>query len=287
MLAISHDLTVTSSKIRGCTIAHEWVGDTAHDDGVDVVWGHGLTQSRALENDAGMLDWTDVDARVLRYDARGHGESDSTPDLDGYSWFELAHDQLELATSLGIGDYIAGGASMGCATALHAAVLAPERVMGLILVIPPTGWEQRAAQTDVYEQGAKVVDAHGVEPVIKAGAAVAPPDPLLDDPDYRERRAVGLRSWDPTRLAHAMRGAARAQLPDREDIAAITCPTLILAWTGDPVHPVSTAEELGRLLPHAEVHIDSNAADLAVWSRRVASFVADSHAGRVDGDADA
>ena len=28
----------------------------------------------------------------------------------------------------------------------------------------------------------------GVEPLITAGALVAPPDPFLDDPDYREKQ---------------------------------------------------------------------------------------------------
>lgn len=241
---------------------------------MDLVWGHGLTQSRALEDRRGLFDWAAIPASVLRYDARGHGESESTADLDGYSWEQLAHDQLELATELDIDAYIAGGASMGAATALHAAVLAPERILGLVLVIPPTGWEARAGQADVYEQGAKAVEAFGVEPLITAGALVAPPDPFLADPEYRSIRAEGLRSWDPARLAQAMRGATRAQLPDRERIATITCPTSILAWTGDPVHPVATAEQLGRLIPHAEVHLANTADDLTAWGGRVAEFVA-------------
>lgn len=238
-----------------------------------MVWAHGLTQSRALEDRQGLFDWASIPARVLRYDARGHGESDSTPDLDGYSWEQLAADQLALTERLGIDTYVAGGASMGCATALHAAVAAPHRITGLVLVIAPTGWESRAGQADMYEQGAELVDTHGVEPLITAGAAVAPPDPFVGDPDYRSRRAEGLRTWDPHRLAHAMRGATRAQLPDRERIAEIACPTLILAWTGDPVHPVATAEELARLIPHASLHIASTADDLTGWSTVIAEFV--------------
>lgn len=237
------------------------------------MWGHGLTQDRELEDQQGLFDWSSAPATVLRYDARGHGESESTSDLDGYSWQQLGADQLELATAVGIDSYVAGGASMGCATALHAAVMAPERITGLVLVIPPTGWEARAGQADVYEQGAKAVEALGVEPLIKAGAAMPPPDPFVGDPDYRTRRAEGLRSWDPIRLAHAMRGATRAQLPDRDQIAAITCPTLILAWTGDAVHPVATAEELAALLPHADVHIASTFEDLTTWPSRVSGFV--------------
>ena len=254
--------------VRGCDIAYERTGS-----GGDLVWGHGLTQSRALEDRRELFDWSSVPASILRYDARGHGESQSTADLDGYGWAELARDQLELATSLGIGNYVAAGASMGAATALHAALLAPDRVRGLILVIPPTGWEARAGQVELYEQGAKAVEAFGVEPLIKAGALVAPPDPFVDDSDYRTLRADGLRSWDPKRLALAMRGATRAQLPDREQIARIGCPTIILAWTGDPAHPVSTTDELSRLMPHAEVNVASTAEGVGTWTGRVSDFL--------------
>jgi 3-oxoadipate enol-lactonase len=263
---------MATSEIRGCEIAYEQSGT-----GMDMVWGHGLTQSRALEDQQGLFDWAAVPANVLRYDARGHGESQSTSDLDGYRWQHLAADQLELATAVGVDIYLAGGASMGAATALHAAVAAPRRIVGLVLVIPPTGWEARAGQADVYEQGAKVVETFGVEPLIKAGGVVPPPDPFVGDPEYRTRRASGLRSWDPQRLAHVMRGAARAQLPDRERIAEITCPTLILAWTGDPAHPVASADALGCLLPQAEQHIASTAAELGEWSRLVADFVGTCH----------
>lgn len=255
-------------RIRDAEIAVEQSGA-----GLDIVWGHGLTQSRALEDRRPLVDLSSLAARVVRYDARGHGDSESTSDLAGYGWDELARDQLALATALGIEQYVAAGASMGAATALHAAVIAPERVLALVLVIPPTGWETRAEQAGVYEQGAALIETAGVERVIAAGALMAPPDPFLDDPDFQTRRADGLRRWDPRRLAHAMRGATRAQLPTREQIAAIRCPTLILAWTGDPGHPVSTAEELGNLLPHATVHIDSTGPDLEHWTQHVADFL--------------
>ncbi len=258
----------SSTRVRGCEIGYEVSGA-----GHDLIWGHGLTQSRDLENRFALVDWNDVAARVLRYDARGHGLSESTPDLDSYTWEQLAHDQLALADHAGIDAYIAGGASMGCATALHAAVIAPERIDGLILVIPPTAWETRAAQAGVYEQGAKAVETYGVEAVIKASAMVPPPDPFVDDPDFASRRADGMRSWDPERLAHAMRGATGAQFPDREAVAAITCPTTVLAWTGDDGHPVGTAEELGRLIPHADVHLASTPEEIATWTAIVAHLV--------------
>src|SRR5581483_6485831 len=83
---------------------------------------------RASDTDMGLMDWTRIPVSLVRYDARGHGESESTPDLSGYSWEELARDQLALADALGIDSYVAAGASMGCGTALHAAVLGAARV---------------------------------------------------------------------------------------------------------------------------------------------------------------
>ena len=174
-------------RVRDAEIAVEHAGE-----GMALVWGHGLTQSRRLEDRRPLVDLSLLAARVVRYDARGHGESESTPELAGYGWEELARDQLELATALGIDRYVAAGASMGAATALHAAVIAPERIDALVLVIPPTGWETRAEQTGAYEQGAALIETVGVERVIAAGSLVAPPDPFVDDPDFHVRRAEGL-----------------------------------------------------------------------------------------------
>ena len=256
------------ADIRGARLHFEQSGS-----GTDLIWGHGLSQSRANESALGLIDWEAVPALVLRYDARGHGLSETTPDLNGYSWTELALDQLALADHLGIGRYIAAGASMGCGTALHVAVAAPERVRKLVLLLPPTAWETRAAQAEMWEATAHVIETRGVEPIIAARAELAPPDPFVGDETRREVQADATRSWDPKRLAHVMRGAATADLPDRERLTHITTPALILAWTGDPVHPVSTAQALAELLPHSELHLASSASELSTWTARIAEFV--------------
>src|SRR6056300_771471 len=116
--------------------------------GIPFVWGHGLTSSMELEGEFLNLDWASIEphADVVRYDARGHGLSTLTTNLDDYSWAHLADDQIALADALDIATYVAGGASMGAATALHVAVRAPLRMRGLVLAIPPTAWETRDAQ---------------------------------------------------------------------------------------------------------------------------------------------
>ena len=80
------------SAIRGVDLA--WRRSGA---GLPLVWGHGLSSSRADEDTFGLLDWELIpDLDLLRYDARGHGQSGFTTEPAAYSWEELAMDQLAL-----------------------------------------------------------------------------------------------------------------------------------------------------------------------------------------------
>lgn len=261
-------MTQHEVHVRGARLAYEVSGE-----GSDLIWGHGLSMTRASDAVLGLLDWSQIHVSVVRYDARGHGESESTPDTKAYSWLELARDQLALADALGIGSYVAAGASMGCGTALHAAVLSPQRLRALVLALPPTGWEARAAQAALWERTATMIEEQGVEALVNSRAELEPPDPYKGDTQRREQQAAATRAWDPDRLALVMRGATEANLPDRADLAQIGVPTLILAWTGDPVHPLSTAEELATLIPDTELHVASTASALAEWTALTSAFL--------------
>ena len=254
--------------VRGAHLDHDRAGS-----GVPLVWGHGLTSSRELEGDIVPLDWERIReaADVVRYDARGHGRSETTPELADYGWDRLALDQLGLADALGIDRYIAAGASMGTGTALHAAVTVPYRIIGLVLVIPPTAWYTRAAQRDLYLQRADVIEHGDLEAVIAAARTIPPPDPFGSE--WHDRFETNLRAADRTRTAHVLRGAASTDLPSPESIAAIAVPTVILAWTGDPGHPTSTAERLTELIPDARLVVASTRADLDEWTGEIIEFV--------------
>ena len=60
--------------------------------------------------------------RLVRYDARCHGASARTGGADALRWSNLAEDMTHLADALDADRVVLGGASMGCATALYAAV---------------------------------------------------------------------------------------------------------------------------------------------------------------------
>lgn len=259
-------------RIRGASIDWDSGGAT---NVPPLIWGHGLTSSRADEDRFPLIDMARVreHATVVRYDANGHGESSTLTEPERGSWAALARDQIELIDYLGIDRVILGGASMGTGTALHAALELGDRVAGLLLVIPPTGWEERAAQVAMYEQMARIIEARGVEPLIAASAEQPPPDPFVGSEEYREHRARVMRTADPVRLAACLRGAGHADLPPVELLSELTMPTLVLAWTGDAGHPVSTAEKLGQVLPNSEVVLSSTADELRTWTDRAIDFL--------------
>ena len=121
-------------------------------------------------------------------------------------------------------DCILSGSSMGAATALYGAINHPDRVLGLILVRPPTAWGKRMQRREKLIKIAESLDENPSEPfhlVIRAAAASDLPSPDTDVELY----------------------------------SRIKCPVLILAHKMDDSHPVSTAETLHRLIPQSMLYI--------------------------------
>ncbi len=218
-----------------------------------------------------MIRWADLErsAEIVRYDARGHGDSAATPAAEDYHWDRLALDLLGLADALELGRFTAGGVSMGTATALHAALAAPERIAALVLAAPPTAWETRASQADQYRAGAALVEAQGTD-AFNAQAAKQPPPALFAE--AAEVMQVRPRIAEAA-LPTVLRGAAGSDLPPREALRALEQPTLILAWDTDPGHPLSTAEALADLLPNARLEVARKLVDLGTWTGLIADFL--------------
>jgi pimeloyl-ACP methyl ester carboxylesterase len=78
---------------------------------------------------------------------------------------------------------------------------------------------------------------------------------------------------DEALLPSVMRGAAASDLPAPEQLAQIRTPTLILAWSGDPGHPVATAERLQDLIPDSALHIARTPAELRTWGEHTVGFL--------------
>ncbi|WP_052847223.1 alpha/beta fold hydrolase [Streptomyces avicenniae] len=242
-------------------------------DGPLIIQAHGMLMSRAVEDAMDLFSWDPVRAlpgrRFFRYDARGHGDSAGRPESSDYTYQTVAQDLLELLAHLSPERPVtAVGASLGCAAALTAAVKAPERFARLVLLVPPTAWGTRPARADAFRTAAQLVDERGPAAFDTAFAAAPVPASLAGAPGYPPR-SLGVH---PDVLPALLRGAARSDLPPHEALAAVRVPTLVLAWADDPVHPVSTAEQLAELLPDARLHVSPDAADIRTWGERIAAF---------------
>ncbi len=245
-----------SLHVRDADLAYDIRGD----EGPLVVQLHGLTSSRARDALLGLdLARAVRHARVLRYDARAHGESGGEPISADYRWARLAEDLLALLDHVAPGEPVHGvGPSMGTGTLLHAAVREPGRFASLTLVTPSTAWRSRAAQAATYQSRAELVERLGMGAFIH-NASTAPVPPGLDHlPIMRPTVPEAL-------LPAVLRGAAASDFPPQKRVAAISVPTLVLAWTGDPGHPVSTAEALGRLIPGSRVAVARQPPEVLHW----------------------
>jgi pimeloyl-ACP methyl ester carboxylesterase len=235
------------------------------------VWAHGLTSSRANEDERALFDWSPIPAagrELIRYDAPGHGQTGGPPDPSAYEWSKLADDLLAFVDDLGFDTVSAGGASMGCATVLHAVVRAPARFDRLVLACPPTAWETRPAQASSYEGVAAFVEERGLDALTRAARAMPRPAIFADAPE-----PTSFADVTEELLPFVFRGAAASDLPAPDDVRRIAQPVLVLAWDTDPGHPVSTAERLAELLPDAELHVATTLDHIRAWPKTAADFL--------------
>jgi 3-oxoadipate enol-lactonase len=254
------------AEVRGADIA--W---TESGNGPVAIWAHGLTSSGLGQEHTGMFDWSPVSAehRLIRYDARAHGSSTGDPEPEHYTWPNLGLDLLALLDQVAVGETVDGlGASMGTATLLYAATTDPGRFRRLVLTTPPTMGAVRAAHVRGYLDDAARIEQSGLAayeqafasepmPHIYSGLVQTPPGPQVPE----------------SLLPSVLRGAALSDLPDDDALAALQLPVLILAWSGDAGHPLSTARHLVERIPDAELVIADTPMQLRQWPQRAAAFL--------------
>ncbi len=99
---------------------------------------------------------------------RGHG---GTPAPGPFSYWDSARDALALLDHLGIEQAVLGGMSQGGFLSLRAALLAPQRVRGLVLIDSQAGTEEEASRPG-YEQLHQMWLDQGPGPVQEIVAAI-------------------------------------------------------------------------------------------------------------------
>jgi 3-oxoadipate enol-lactonase len=249
--------------------------------GLPLIWAHGLMASMATEDQLGWFQWETfpTNLQLVRYDARGHGKTQASAKPEDYHWRNLGQDMLAVADAVEARYFIAGGASMGAAAAIYAALQAPSRTYGLVLVIPPTVWEKREPYARLYARYARMGGLLGGALLARLSSGrldqVLPGWLLEAEPERSKAVVTGLRGMSGRALGGLLRGAADTDLPTREVLAAglRDIPMLIIGWEDDPAHPVWSAEELQRHLPKSELFIAKGYEDFQTIPQRIRSFI--------------
>lgn len=244
--------------------------------GNPLVWAHDAFSSIDDDDATPVVDFRQLarSARLIRYDAVGHGRSAGVADPGDHTWESRGDDLLQLCERLALPSATLGGFSTGAATALWAAHLAPERVDRLVLVGLPNGWLWRAPAAGVFGLvGMSALTGLG-EPVRAAARFV--PLPQFRSGTLAAYHAAHFRRIVNTprqRFVAALVGSARSNLPTPDDLARLDIPTLVLASTGDPIRPVGTARRVAEALPDAHLVVAETDDDVARWGDIITAFV--------------
>jgi pimeloyl-ACP methyl ester carboxylesterase len=194
--------------------------------------------------------------RVLVHDRRNCGGSDVViegPQSENEIW---ADDLNELLKQQNAQPAWVGGSSSGCRLALLVAMRHPQAVRGLLLWRVTGGLAAARRLAKRYYGQYIDIAKHGGMAAICATEEFS--ERIRDRPENRER----LMKMDPARFVEVMSAWNRDFLAGAEkpvigateaEIRAIGVPTCIVPGN-DLSHLRSAAENLGRLLPDAEVH---------------------------------
>lgn len=267
---------MTQAKVESQRVRESELVIRSGGSGLPFIWGHNLLGCMDVDDEAGIFDWRALEreANVVRYDARGHGGSQGSDQPEDYAWEILAHDMLAIADKYASkGKYVLGGASMGCATALHAALQAPERIAALVLALPPAAWRTREKQAKRYRllaQNAALFSRHAY-----LLFNVLPDHLHARNPRHALAMAVAKRLVNAS-VRHskaALRGAAQSDLPNLGELNRLAVPVAILAWQDDDAHPVATADILASVLPDVRLFNVSEADEVAQWTDDLVAFL--------------
>jgi 3-oxoadipate enol-lactonase len=192
---------------------------------------------------------------LLRYDTRGHGQSSASPGR--YEIELLANDVLRLLDALHLDRFHFCGLSMGGQTGMWLGLHAAERLRKLVLcntgaqIGTPEAWNVRI--DTVLRSGMKDVAA----PV--AGRWFSP-EFQTAHPEIFNSAVKMLESANPQGYAACC--AAVRDFDVRNELHAITVPTLVITGAHDPSTPPADGRYIAEKIPGARC-VELNAAHLS------------------------
>lgn len=189
--------------------------------------------------------------RIIRMDLRGHGASDVPEPGLPFSLARLARDTVQLLDILGLGRVHILGNSAGGYVGQRLAIDRPDRVKSLVLYGSTPGLTRSQAASWVPRMGSMGLRSFLAETISDR----FPIDEV--DPRFVEWFLDEAARND---VAFIQRFVAHMSTVDlMDEIAAIRCPTLMVAPGAEPVGHASTYEDMRARIPDNELVYYENA----------------------------
>lgn len=202
-------------------------------DGAPIVLAHGVGSSARFIVDAFGPPLAEAGWRVVAFDLRGHGDSGPAPDASHHRLATHAADLAAVAGSYGA--LAVGGVSLGAHAAVAAA--ATGRWEPVLACLP--AWTGRAVPGEgSHAAVAAAIDRVGIAGMVQGFERDETLEPWL--------RGVLVRDWrraDEVSLATALGALDGGLAPTEAELRCFPAPLAVVAWPGDPGHPLSVAQD--------------------------------------------
>lgn len=210
--------------------------------------------------------------RVVTFDPLGHGESDRPREMWPYSMSAFARQTVALLDHLEVDRAVVGGTSLGANITLEVALIAPERLQGMILEMPVLDHAIPACAAAFTPLLFALTFG---EPAMKALARGARSVPRWAVPFLLEL-SLDWVSQDPGPSGAVLHGILFGRTaPERRLRVTFETPALVIGHPRDPLHPFSDADMLAAELPNATLVHATSIVELRLHPARLTAKIAD------------
>ena len=185
---------------------------------------------------------------VVTLDLLGHGRSDRPADPLVYSMTAFGEQVVALLDHLGAPRAVVGGTSLGANVSLEVAVLAPDRVQGLLIEMPVL---DNAVEAGILAFSPLMFAARFLPFTVDGLRRLTRPVPRGIVPfwagiafDTLDQRADSMAA-----VVHGLFFGRVA--PSSRERASIQAPAMVVGHPADPIHPAADAAMLADEMPRA------------------------------------
>jgi pimeloyl-ACP methyl ester carboxylesterase len=216
--------------------------------GEAIVLLHGGTSNLESWTTRGVVDNLAKDFRVIAFDARGHGKSDSPREPSAYGR-QQALDVVRILDALKINRAHIVGFSLGGSTVAQLLTLHPERFLTGVQVAAAGRSPKEASDPRIETEAAEIAK----DCISRSRVMRQAPEGMKPTEEEIHKRIEACRAnknFDPLAVAASLRGY-RDQVVTPEQMAAVKVPTLGIVGTLD--HTLKAMQQLKTIRPEMKL----------------------------------